>query len=505
MILGDALQTASMDSVRASTLDDLFRRAAVRRPDAIALIDPPNRARFTDGPLRQITYGEADRIIWGIAGRLRQLGLTTDAVVATQLPNTVESVLTLLGIVRAGMIAAPLPMLWREREASAALVRIGAKALISCARIGTTDHGHLALRIAAQVFAIRHVCGFGPLLPDGMVSLDDLYTAASPAALPVIERTASPAAHVAVVTFDVESAGLVAVARSHAQLVSGGLTVFLESRIAEDATILSGLPLSSFAGLSLTLLPWLMSGGTLALHQPFDPDIFDEQRALYGCEVAIVPATLLGPLAESGQFDKLRQLIALWRTPERLMAAPKWSGPARLTDVQAFGEVGLLAARRDAETGMPLAIPTGLIHVPRGAPAWLRVAEVARSVNGTLKLRGPMVSACPFPPVAEQDTAATDGFVDTGYACRAEDGNAVVITGAPAGLAMVGGYRLAQSEIETLVKEIDPGAMLAAVPDALSGHRLGGTAADRAAVQERLTALGVNPLVTGAFRIRNAA
>jgi non-ribosomal peptide synthetase component E (peptide arylation enzyme) len=504
MILGDTLQTATTDSVRASTLDDLFRRAAVRRPDAVALIDPPNRARFTDGPVRQITYSEADRMIWGIAGRLRQLGLTTDSVVATQLPNTIESVLTLLGIVRAGMIAAPLPMLWREREACAALTRIGAKALLSCARIGATDHGHLALRIAAQVFAIRHVCGFGPLLPDGMVSLDDLYTAA-PEAFPVIERAASPAAHLATVTFDVDAAGMVAVARNHAQLVSGGLTAFLEARIAENATILSGLPLSSFAGLSLTLLPWLMSGGTLALHQPFDPDIFDEQRALYGCEVAVVPATLLGALADSGQLDKVAQVIALWRAPERLASAAKWSGSARLTDVQAFGEVGLMAARRDAETGMPVAIPTGLIHTPRGAPAWLRVAEVARSANGTLKLRGPMVQAHPFPPVADDETAATDGFVDTGYACRAEDGNTLVITGAPTGLAMVGGYRLAQGDIETLVKGIDPGAVVAAVPDALSGHRLGGTAADRTALQERLTALGANPLVAGAFRIRNAA
>ena len=36
-----------------ATLDDLFRRAAARRPDAIALIDPPNRASFTDGQPRR--------------------------------------------------------------------------------------------------------------------------------------------------------------------------------------------------------------------------------------------------------------------------------------------------------------------------------------------------------------------------------------------------------------------------------------------------------------------
>ncbi|HZP77013.1 MAG TPA: class I adenylate-forming enzyme family protein [Pseudolabrys sp.] len=503
MILGEAQQNATMDGVQASALDDLFRRAAVRRPDAVALIDPPNRARFTDGPVRQLTYIEADRVIWAIAARLRKLGLTTDAIVAVQLANTVESVLALLGILRAGMIAAPLPMLWREREAVTALNKIGAKALIGCSRIGATDHGNLALRVAAQVFPIRHVCGFGAALPDGITTLDDLYTETTPEALPVIERSVSPAAHLAAITFDVEADGLVAAARSHAQLVAGGLAVFLESRIAQDATILSALPLSSFAGLSLALVPWLMSGGTLALHQPFDPDIFDETRQLYGCEVAIVPGALVQPLADAGHIDKLAHVIALWRTPERLASAPAWLGAAKVTDVQVFGETGLLAARRDAK-GLPAVTSLGSVHVPRGAPAWLRVAEVSRSASGTLALRGPMMAAHSFPPDNEREDAAKDGFVDTGYACRSVH-EKVVVTGGPTGLTTIGGYRLAQRDIEALVKGIDPEAVLAAVPDALSGHRLGGSASNPAAMSERLTALGVNPLVASAFRARNAA
>ena len=40
------------------TVDDLFRRAVQRRPDAIALADPPNRESFTDGAPRRLTYAE---------------------------------------------------------------------------------------------------------------------------------------------------------------------------------------------------------------------------------------------------------------------------------------------------------------------------------------------------------------------------------------------------------------------------------------------------------------
>ena len=82
---------------------------------------------------------EADRVISAIAARLRELGLPTDAVVGIQLPNTVESVLTLLGVLRAGMIAAPLPLLWRRADAAAALGRLGASAIVTTSRIGDFD------------------------------------------------------------------------------------------------------------------------------------------------------------------------------------------------------------------------------------------------------------------------------------------------------------------------------------------------------------------------------
>ena len=171
MILGDPKHRRPLP---ATTLDDLFRRAAARRPDAIALADPPNRESFTDGAPRRLTYAEADRIISAIASRLRQLGLQTDAIVGIQLPNTVESVLTILGVLRAGMIAAPLPLLWRRADAAAALGRLGAKAIVTASRIGDFDACAMAMQVAADVFTIRHVCGFGHNLPDGVIAFDDL-------------------------------------------------------------------------------------------------------------------------------------------------------------------------------------------------------------------------------------------------------------------------------------------------------------------------------------------
>ena len=128
MILGDPRVSQTNDR---ATLDDIFRGVVARRPDAIAVADPPNRESFTEAPPRRVSYAEADRMVSAIAGRLRRLGLPTDAVVGLQLANTVESTLAVLGVLRAGMIAAPLPLLWRRRKPGWVL-RVSISARIIC-------------------------------------------------------------------------------------------------------------------------------------------------------------------------------------------------------------------------------------------------------------------------------------------------------------------------------------------------------------------------------------
>src|ERR1700735_1319669 len=328
------------------TLDELFRRAAARRPGAIALADAPNRQKFTDGAPLRLSYAEADRMISAIAGRLRRMGLPTDAIVGIQLPNIVENVLAVLGVMRAGMIAAPLPLLWRRADAVAALTRIGAKALITCGYVGSVNHCLLALRVAADVFSIRYVCGFGADLPDGVVPFDDLFTSEKLDPVPALdrERASNPAAHLAAITFDIGEAGIVPVARSHLQLLAGGLGVLLESRLVQDATMLSTLAPSSFAGSFPTLLPWLLSGGKLLLHHPFDPPVLVGQwRGDDRCGALVMPGPVAFRLAEAGVFSRTGPacVLAPWRSPERLGTSPDWrERDTVLVDVSIFGEIG---------------------------------------------------------------------------------------------------------------------------------------------------------------------
>ncbi len=495
-----------------STLDELFCKAALRRPGDTALIDPPNRESFTDGAPRRLTYAQADRMISAIAGRLRRIGLNTDAIVGLQIANTVENVLTLLAVLRAGLIAMPLPLLWRGAEAIAALGRVGAHALIVSGRVGIVDHFDLAMQVGAEIFSIRHVCGFGRNPPDGLIPLDDLYAAAELDPLPAVERERAlppgPGAHLAAITWDVTPDGLVPVARSHAELIAGGVAVLREGRLEQDPVVLSTLTMSSFAGLAVVLIPWLLSGGTLALHHPFDPEIFLAQRRSIRCDTVIVPGPLVAELAEAGQLsaaDGLKRVFGVWRAPERLPRAPTWrDGAVALTDVQVFGETGLIAAGR-GPGGRPETILFGPVAAPRGASGAMIVAEVQPSGKGTVALRGPMAPRCPFPPGAERAALPhlkvdVNGFVDTGYGCRSEDSPAMTVTGPPPGVVSVGGYRFVARDLQDMVRGVEGDASLAALPDALAGHRLAGNAPDRDSVQAALTKLGANPLLIGAFR-----
>ncbi len=511
MILGNPEAAERQPSRDQIAIDELFGGAARRQPDRLAIADAPNRETFTDGAPRRLSHAQADRMVDAIAARLRQMNLPTDSIVGIQLPNIVEHVLVLLGVMRAGLIAAPLPLLWRRADAIAALARIGAKAMVTCRRVGVFNHGQFALRVAVEVFSIRYVCGFGANLPDGMVSFDDLFAAPNGDALPPFdrERPGNSAARVAVITFDVGEGGILPVARTHLELLAGGLNVLLESRLAPGSVILSTVAPSSFAGICLTLLPWMFSGGTLLLHHPFNSNILGRQWRDDRFDALILPGTVAFPLADSGAFARKGPncIIAPWRSPELLPASPIWrQRDVNLVDVAIFGEVGLVAGRR-GDDGKPAAIPLGPIVTPRpdAGMSAVRLAELARSQTGTVALRGPMVPHHSYPPGRERSglpqlKIGSGGFIDTGYSCRIDDATgAVVVTGPPMATVGVGGYRFPLPDLRDVIGRVEAGATLAAVSDSLLGQRLVGRAADHATIRAALKAVGINPLVVAAF------
>jgi hypothetical protein len=476
MILGDG--------GHGPTLDDLFRRAGVRHPHAIALADPPDRARVDGAAPRILTFTQADRAISAFAAKLRALGLRADAVVGLQLPNTVESVVALLGVLRAGMIAAPLPLLWRKRDVKDALARAGASALVTMTEIGGVSHAQIAVEVALELFPLRFVCAFGAGGTDGVIPLDDIFDD-GPSDLAPPPHREQLGAHIAVLTFETRVDGTRVFARSHAQLVAAGQRILAECGLMPDGNVLSTIPISTFASLATELLPWLLGGGTLHLHHVFDAETFAAQCASLDGGAAIVPgpavAALAGPLKPAGT------VIALWRAPDRMASAPAQKNG--IVDVACFGEIGLIATQRDRD-GAILPLPYA--------------ADIHRTKGGTLAMLASGTPCESFPPSGPASPLeGCEGLVDAAFPCQVDtERGTVTVTGSPPGVAMVGGYRFSRSALDDVAAETSGDASVIAIPDALLGDRLAGHASDSEALEAELEKAGYNPLIARAFRPR---
>jgi hypothetical protein len=491
------------------TLDGLFRRSHSRQPEALALVDPADKMRVTATAPLQLTFAQADRAIAALAAHFIEAGLPVNSVIAVQLPNTVEFVLTMLAAHRAGLVVALLPQLWRQADLTMALNRSGARAIVTSSKIDGVSHADLIMNAAAEAFSIRYVGGFGNDLPEGMTPLDAVLAGEFAEPTPVTQD----ARRAAIVSFDVTAEGFRAVPRTHLNLISGGLAAFLESGLPQGATIMSAQLPSSFAGVASSLVTWLLSGGVLVLHHPFDSAVLEREINAQGCDVLVAPAPLAQRLAEGGLLDRaptLHHVLGLWRAPEQVGTSPAWpTGQASFTDLYLFGEAGLFGAIRD-DDGIPAVIMPGPHGAPRAAQGSAIAGDVVLTPKGTLGLRGPMVPVLAYTTQADASNslipAKPQDYVDTGYVVRLDRATgAIHITAPPSGIMAVGGYRFLAQDLGEWAKRLGDNAMLTALPDRISGYRLAGRASDNTRARDALTELGLNPLMIEAFRDRAAA
>ena len=157
-----------------------------------------------------------------------------------------------------------------------------------------------------------------------------------------------------------------------------------------------------------------------------------------------------------------------------------------------------------ADDGAPNLIQPGPHRAPRDAEDASITGEILLTPKGTLALRGPMIPVAAYAPAVPPGNsliAPPLDYVDTGYAARLDrTTGALCITAPPSGIMAVGGYRFLAHDLQEWAKRLGQGALLTALPDRLSGHRLAGRAQDNARAREAFSELGLNPLMSEAFR-----
>lgn len=275
------------------TWDALLRARVAERPDAVSVVDPLNREALLGTAPRRLTWaeldGEVDRIAAGLAGH----GIGVNDVVGTQLPNTVELVITYLALTRIGAIVSPFPMPYREHE----LGMLGAVArlagMITVGAFGGRDLTAAAAVTGAPVFA------WGTDLPAGVVALDGLPSGTTPR----LHR------HPADVVTLCWTSGTEAVPKGVPRCTNGwdviGRACAAAPELTADDVILSPFPLVNMAGFGGVFVPWLVTGARLVQHHPFDMPTFLAQIAQERVSYTLAPPALLaGMLAAPGLLER---------------------------------------------------------------------------------------------------------------------------------------------------------------------------------------------------------
>lgn len=447
------------------TLDALFRRNVRRDPDRVVLIDPADRAIWNGSHPLRWTGTRAEQAVSALACRFQELGLKYGSVVGVQMPNISELILTILACQRAGLVPALMPLLWREHEIASALEGLAPKAIITVTRMGDiTPADHLRYA-AADLFSIRFVMAFGDDCPDGVMSLDECLADTSgrePRPLPVV---ADAAGEPAMITFRTTSTGHVPVARNHNHWITAGLALLLEAQMESGETIATSMVQAGFAGLASSFMPWLLSGGTLALHQPFDLAGYAALLREEHVTRVLMPGLMLPELMHLLALDKapsVRSLIGVFSDVRRYVASAPAHGGIESIDVVAFDEWGLVARKRDGGISVPL--PLGAAHHPADSDASPILLETRIAASGRLHLRGPMV---PYDPAGE------DGYRTTSLQGR-DVGGTLELRERTDHVAMIGGLGAGTDEIATCLlstEDVDA-VVVSAMPDALFGERI---------------------------------
>lgn len=420
-------------------LDELFLATARKAPERTALIDPPNRHAFTDGTSRRLSFAEAAAAMEALAGRFASLGLSEDDVVAVQLPNTLEAYLVLLALMRARLIACPLPTLWREYDLNLALSQVAPRALITALRIDGHAHAEMMRFVAGDNLSVRHVLAFGAEVPDGVVSLDAALAGDAASGVPLPRRRTRAADHVATICF--EAIGRTAprpVPRSHNQLVAAAQQHMAAADITGADVILTPYPPTGLLPLAAAFGPLVLAGATLALHQPFDAQLLEQSLVDHRPSYTILPPGLIAALSAAGTLSsgraKLKRIGCAWPAAylahaEAFPAAQ--AGGVPLIDLYTFGETATLALPRTGNA-VPGRLPLGSIRLGKdgsSGPVLLETrvhggiqkAAGGPALAGSLEVRGAMVPSAEIGSAEERaahngkevDGACSD-FVATG-------------------------------------------------------------------------------------------
>jgi acyl-CoA synthetase (AMP-forming)/AMP-acid ligase II len=421
-----------------------------------------------------------------------------------QLPNCVEQHAIYLACAITGIVVTPVPVQYRTHELAHVMDITQAKLAITTQHVGQFKAAQLWTDHAHQFSSLQTILSLGEHLPEGVIPLSPLLLQTpfwDATQISAHMKASGVTAH-DVLTIcwtsgtEAKSKG---VPRNHNEWLIAGHSVSQAGELKEGAHLLIPFPFVNMAGVSSSLAAWILIGGTLHHHHPFDLTIFIEQLREFPMDYSVAPPAILNLLIKEPEkmagvnFSRLKRIgsgggpLSEWMMTEM----------KNKFDVEVVNYFG--SNEGAALSSSPLDIPESAqraLYFPRmGVPQFTWKMDVAQKIQtrlvdidtqqdiveegrlGELRFKGPTIFSGYFKsPSLTEKAFDEQGFYRTGdlFEIAGDEGQYYRFAGRHKDIVIRGGMNISSEEIESLLMSHPAVRDVAVIglPDAIMGERV---------------------------------
>lgn len=288
-------------------IGEIFLDQAERLGDALAVADPPNRALITGEAPQRWSWRELRSRVGRQAAFLHGEGLRKDDVIVVQLPNSVELHALYLACAMLGIVVSPVPMQYRAHELAHVLEVSQARFAITTARVGQYRSAAQWLATGPGFTGVPHLWSFGDEVPAGC---GDLGKALERSPVWSAQQLREHMKTIGLTAHDVltlcwtsgTEARAKGVPRNHNEWLIIGRSVIDAGQLQDGAQMLIPFPFVNMAGVSTSLMAWLLTGGSLHHHHPFDLQVFVQQLRENPIDYSVAAPAVLNQLLKQPEI-----------------------------------------------------------------------------------------------------------------------------------------------------------------------------------------------------------
>lgn len=293
------------------TLGEIFLDTAARQESVFAVADAPNRAELFGGSPQRWSWSELREMTGRLCALFAQHKLAKDDVILVQLPNCVELHAIYLACAISGIIVTPVPMQYRAHELEHVVVSTQSKGVITTQRLGKYLVAQEMAAIHAVMSSVQWIWSFsdgsGLALPAAVADLDEMLANTLP------WNEAFMRAHMLQICLTADDVFTICwtsgtearskgVPRSHNQWLLVGASVVDAGQMVKGTQMVIPFPFVNMAGISTSLIAWLLTAGGMHHHHPFDLKIFVQQLESNSIYYTVAAPAVLSMLIKSPEL-----------------------------------------------------------------------------------------------------------------------------------------------------------------------------------------------------------